>query len=103
MNEEGKIVKDKSEAHERKWAHKLIHPEYVLFAAVVGSNTNQKEDGNGKSLTPEEILGYDIFTNIGKPHDCISANFGKGKRFPGGPKYIVGGRDHNWKFYLSSK
>ena len=29
-----------------KCTHKLIHPEYVLFADEVGSNTNKKENRN---------------------------------------------------------
>ena len=46
MNKKGETVKDESEAFGLKCTHKLIHPEYVLFADEVGSNTNQKEDGN---------------------------------------------------------
>ena len=45
----------------------------------------------GESLTPEERLGFDIFAPVVEPQDCIVANFGPGKQFPGPPKYVVRG------------
>ena len=136
MNEKGEVVSDQFKAIGLECTHKLIHPEYVLFADEVGCNTNQKDDGNyggekrltkrgstpkqmcsssdahwtllgftdatgqpvmcgiifkGDSLTPEERLGFDIFAPVVEPADCVSSNFGPGKRFPGPPKCVVRG------------
>ena len=42
-----------------------------------------------ESFTPEERLSYDIFvSSTMEPCDCITANFGKDKRFPGLSRYI---------------
>ena len=46
MNEKSEEVSDQSKAIGLECTHKLIHPEYVLFADEVGCNTNQKDDGN---------------------------------------------------------
>ena len=52
-NEKGGSAIDESVTFRHECTFKIIHPEYVLFANDVGSNTNQKVD---KSYVGEKRL-----------------------------------------------
>lgn len=46
MDEHGSIVESEKEAFGLPVKHRVIRPDHILFVDEVGSNTNQKNDGN---------------------------------------------------------